>query len=136
MQLTQAGNQPTKGNSMSDLTINLNSNKTSDTVDVTFKDAAGNVTTHHGVLTVASSDALLFNATVADDNSHVVVTSNLGVTGTGTLTVTDAADNIVATATVIVDAGEAVSLSLSDADSEAAANVAQQPAPTGDAPGA
>jgi hypothetical protein len=37
---------------------------------------------------------------------------------------------------VIVDAGEAVSLSLSDADSEAAANVAQQPAPTGDAPGA
>lgn len=120
--LSLASNPTNEGTTM--LNINLTPAKTTDIIDISIKDAAGNITKHHGVLTVASSDSGLFDAVLNADGITATVTANTaGIIGSGTVTITDSADNIVATASVTVSdgTGEATTMELSDADSEAAA---------------
>lgn len=121
--LSLASNPTNEGTTMS-LIVNLTPTKMSDVIDFTFRDAEKHVTQHHGAVTVAGDNDQVF--TVALDpsgNSATVTATTPGLFGSGTVTVTDAADNILATATVNVTdgTGEATTLDLSDADSEAAA---------------
>lgn len=101
-------------------------------VKAVFKDAQGNETTAHGVVTFASSDESIATVQVQEDGVTAIVTGT-GKVGVATITATDAQDNAAAIANVTTSAGEATSMDLQEVLTDSAAG-GQAPAPTGDAP--
>lgn len=131
LQMTLASNPTNEGNTMSNLIVKLSAALLVDVIKFTFRDAAEHVTQHHGAVVVSGDSPQLFSVSLNDDGNGATVTAASPlVAGQGTITVTDAADNILVTALVIVDdgSGEATSLTLSDAASDAAALSTDAPA--------
>jgi uncharacterized protein YjdB len=110
--------------------------KLTETVTPIFKDAAGNVTTHHGAVVYTSSDESIATVVEGADGVTAVVTGT-GAVGTCTITATDAADNasdFATVTTIAAEPGEAVSMVLGEVVQPAA--VVEPAAPVEPAPAA